>query len=90
MNDGEEEEEEGEELQEEVEEADQLGVEPGGVGGEDIEREESEAETNTETDENHPDCAQLLKTLDSPWSPGHPGGLEGARRGEERRGEVQL
>ena len=94
MNDGEDEEEEREELQEEVEEADQTGVEPGRVVGD----EECEAQADTETDENHPDCAELLNTLDSPGSPGHPGGLEGWW-GEERfsykysstfRGELEL
>jgi len=39
--------------------------------------EESKAEADRETDENHPDGAELLNTLDSPGSPGHPGGLEG-------------
>ena len=93
MNDGEDEEEEREELQEEVEEADQTGVEPGRVVGD----EEGEAEADTETEENHPDCTELLHTLDSSGSPGHPGGLEGWE--EERfsykysstfRGELEL
>ena len=78
MNDGEDEEEEGEELQEEVEEADEARVEPGRVVG----CEESEGEADTETDEDHPDTAELLNTLDSPGSSsGHPGGWRGGRGG---------
>ena len=76
MDNGEDEEEERQELQEEVEEADQTGAEPGGVLGD----KEGEGEADTETYENHPDCAEFLNTLDSPGSSGHPGG--GEVRGE--------
>ena len=75
MNDGEDEEEEREELQEEVEEADKTGADPGRILGD----QEGEGEADTEPDENDPDCAEFLHTLDSPGSSGHPGGEERGR-----------
>ena len=75
MNDGEDEDEERKELQKEVEETDKTGAEPGRILGD----QEGEAEADTEADENDPDCAEFLHTLDSPGSSGHPGGEERGR-----------